>query len=1312
MATLVLSAAGAAMGAGFGGSVLGLSGAVIGRAVGATIGRSIDQRILGSGSEAVEQGRVSRFQLSGASDGAALARVWGRMRVGGQVIWASRFQETTHRSGGGGKGAPRSSSTSFSYSVSLAIALCQGPAQRVGRIWADGIEIAVGSLDLRFYPGDGDQLPDPKIEAVEGAGLAPSYRGVAYVVIEDLDLSRFGNRVPQFSFEVICRAVSAQGAATDMAGVVQAVALIPGTGEYALATTKVSFEDGPGVRAAANVHSVEDKTDFSLSLQHLEEELPRCGSVSLVVSWFGDDLRCAQTQIMPKVDQNAQDGAEMPWAVAGVTRGAAQVLAKREGRAIYGGTPADRAVGEAIAAIKDSGKEVMFYPFILMEQIDGNGLADPWSEAESQPVLPWRGRITLAKAPGQTGSADRSALAQAEVSAFMGTASVEDFRILEGQVGYAGPQEWRYRRFILHYAHLCALAGGVDAFCIGSEMRGLTQVRGAADSFPMVAALRQLAAEVRQILGPDTKITYAADWSEYFGYQADGNHYFHLDPLWADPNIDFVGIDNYMPLSDWRDGNAHLDASWGSIYNLEYLKANIAGGEGFDWYYDSAATAAAQLRRPIVDAAYGEDWIYRPKDLVGWWGNAHHNRIGGVREAVPTGWRAGMKPIRFTEYGCAALDKGTNEPNRFLDAQSSESGLPRASNGRRDDFLQGQYFVAMHQFWSDPSNNPAASAYAGRMVDLARCHAWAWDARPFPEFPGNNEVWGDGDNYDRGHWLNGRSTGQPLSAVVQDICDAAGVGAWVKGDAAYGLVRGYGVTDTGTGRSALQPLMTAYAMDVAEREGALTFHIRDGVARAALEVGRMAQVADLDSGLETVRAAEAESSGRVRVTYIEAENDFAARTAEAIFPDETSISVTQSDVALQLTNAEARAVTERWLVEARVARDGARFALPKSALGIGAGDVVDLDGVSYRIDRLETGDSLLVDAVRVEPGAYLPAEDLPLRSRRASPAVSLPVFPLFMDLPLLSGGEVPHAPHIAATASPWPGPVALWSAASADGFRLNQQLEIPAVMGVTQSVMLASSAAVWDKGAAVRVKLSVGALSSASVADVLNGANVAVIGDGSAENWEVFQFVQADLVAPKTYDLRLRLRGQAGSDGVMPQVWPVGSYFLLMDSAVPQIDLALAARGLARTYRVGQANLGYGDKQAVSTSKAFSGIGLRPYSVAHLRAVGGAGGTIGLSWVRRTRVEGDSWFGMEVPLGEDEELYQVQVLQPDRVVRQEYVGNPRFSYSASMQVADGVGAAFSLSVAQMSGRFGAGPAQQISFGEPVGQGVLSRKNLW
>ena len=81
----------------------------------------------------------------------------------------------------------------------------------------------------------------------------------------------------------------------------------------------------------------------------------------------------------------------------------------------------------------------------------------------------------------------------------------------------------------------------------------------------------------------------------------------------------------------------------------------------------------------------------------------------------------------------------------------------------------------------------------------------------------------------------------------------------------------------------------------------------------------------------------------------------------------------------------------------------------------------------------------------------------------------------------------------------------------------------------------------------------------------------------------------------------------------MPQVWPVGSYFLLMDSAVRQIELGSAARGLLRSYRIGQADLGYGDGQVVSASKAFSGIVLRPYSVAHLRAKGSAGGEVDLT---------------------------------------------------------------------------------------------------
>ena len=56
---------------------------------------------------------------------------------------------------------------------------------------------------------------------------------------------------------------------------------------------------------------------------------------------------------------------------------------------------------------------------------------------------------------------------------------------------------------ILHYAHLCDAAGGVDAFLIGSEMRGITQVRSGAATYPAVQALRDLAADCRAILGAD-----------------------------------------------------------------------------------------------------------------------------------------------------------------------------------------------------------------------------------------------------------------------------------------------------------------------------------------------------------------------------------------------------------------------------------------------------------------------------------------------------------------------------------------------------------------------------------------------------------------------------------------------------------------------------------------------------------------------------------------------------------------------------------------------------------------------------------------
>lgn len=1311
MATIVLSAVGAAVGGSIGGTVAGLSTAVIGRAVGATLGRVIDQKLLGQGSEAVETGRVDRFRISSVGEGEALAQVYGRMRLGGQIIWASDFAETVTVSGGGGGGkgapsAPQTQTRSYSYSVNLAVAICEGEITRIGRIWANGEEIAPDDLNLRIYKGSADQLPDPVIEAIEGTGMVPAYRGTAYVVVENLDLGPFGNRIPQFSFEVSRPEQSDEpDAELALTYAVKGVAVIPGTGEYSLATTPVHYISGPGSRWSANVNTPAQKTDFSASLESLVDELPNCQAASLVVSWFGDDLRCGSCEVRPKVEKKEYEGENMPWSVAGLTRGAAEAMALEDGRPIYGGTPTDRSVVEAIWAMHAAGKQVLFYPFILMDQLGDNTLPNPYAPDETQPRLPWRGRITLSVAPGVEGSPDGTETADAEVDAFFGTATAAHFSISGASVLYSGPQEWSFSRFILHYAALCKAAGGVEAFCIGTEMRSLTQIRGAGNRFAAVERLRTLAADVRAIVGPMTKISYAADWSEYFGYQPqDGSNdrYFHLDPLWADANIDFIGIDNYMPMSDWREGDDHLDADAGSIYDLDYLKSNIAGGEGFDWFYASDQAAADQVRTPIEDGAHDEPWIYRYKDIKNWWSNPHHDRVGGVRSEAATAWVPNSKPIWFTEMGCASVDKGTNQPNKFLDMKSSESSLPKFSNGARDDFIQAQYLRAMVSFWGNAENNPVSAIYGGPMVDMDRAFVWAWDARPYPYFPNNAALWSDSENYARGHWINGRTSARSLASVVAEVCTKADLTHFDTSQL-YGTVRGYLVNDVNDARASLQPLMLRYSFDAVERDGKLVFRMRNGQNPIALDRSILALSDELDGMVEQSRSAQAEMAGRVRLRFVQADAEFDVLAEEAVLADERTHSVSTSEIPIALTRGEGRQVAERWLTEARIAREAIRFALPPSCLRMGAGDVIELSGdqsegrALYRIDRVEQGMLQIAEAVRIEPDVYTAAEmidDVPSPRPFVPP---VPVSSLFLDVPLITGDETPHAPHIAVTAKPWQGSVAVYQSPAESDFRLVSQVSARSIIGTTQSEMHAAPAGLLDRGGALQVKLISGTLSSVDVQAMLSGANLAAIGDGSADNWELFQFAQAELIEKDTYRLSTRLRGQLGSDALMPDVWPAGSWFVLFNGFPEQIDVSRNLRRVAQTYRIGPARRPVDDLSYVQQVQSFNGNGERPYAPSHLRAEQAEDGGINASWVRRTRLDGDSWDVPEVPLAEESESYVVRVLQGGATVRERTVSGPVWHYSAADQSADGVvGTLIELEVAQISAVFGGGLSRRVA----------------
>lgn len=692
MATLVLSTIGSAL---FG---------PVGGAAGAFAGRSIDQALIWSLTPArIQPSRLSSLKVQGGGEGVPIPIVFGRARVTGQLIWAAQFKEHNKKRTIGGKGGQRV--VERHYSISFALGLCEGPIQGIGRIWVNGEVFDPSQVAYRLYLGGEDQEPDPLIEAIEGLNHAPAFRGIAYLVFEDLAVTAFNDRIPNISVEVIAP-TPAEANRPRLQDLARGVCLIPGAGEFAYATTPVQTIWKPGTAQSENQHVQSARTDLCVSLDNLARDLPHVDHVSLVVAWFGTDLRAGQCRIEPRVDQRFKPTRPRAWQVAGLSRGNANLVSSVDGRPAYGGTPEDLSVIEAIQEMKARGHQVTLNPFVMMDVPAGNSLPNPQG-GFGQPAYPWRGRITcVAGSPNM----------EAQIAAFFGTALANHFSLRGQEPIYSGPAEWSYRRFILHQAMLAKAAGGVESFLIGSELVGLTHVRASTGQFPAVAALKALAAQVRLILGPQVKIGYAADWTEYGGYQPPGSQdlCFPLDPLWADANLDFIGLDWYPPLTDRRPGEPEAD--------LAALQAGIEGGEGYDFYYASEADRAVRTRTPITDGAYQEPWVWRVKDIRSFWSQTHYERAGGQRLSTPTPWVPQSKPIRLMELGFPAVDKAANRPSVFPDPKSSEAGLPPFSTGSRDDGEQRLALEASLSYWRDHS---PISALDGRPM-IALEHIFLW----------------------------------------------------------------------------------------------------------------------------------------------------------------------------------------------------------------------------------------------------------------------------------------------------------------------------------------------------------------------------------------------------------------------------------------------------------------------------------------------------------------------------------------------------------------------------------------------------------
>lgn len=1310
MATLALAAAGAALGSAAlpaGVSLFGatIAGATIGTQVGALAGSVIDQALLGGSGKSrnVEGPRLSELHITASTEGAPIPRIYGRVRLGGQVIWASDFVEevVTSSSGGSGKGiasTPSSTTTEYRYYANFAVALCEGEISDVGRIWADGVEMDRSQITHRVYPGSESQEPDSLIVAREDASNAPAFRGTAYIVFEHLPLAAFGNRLPQLSFEVY-RSVEV------FAEEIRAVVLIPGSGEFAYSPTAVTKRVGLAGQSPENVHTLQGGSDWTVAIDQLEATLPNARNVSLVVSWFGTDLRAGECALKPGVETPDKTTSPYAWKVAGVSRSSAYAVSQRDGRPAYGGTPSDKSVIDAIRDLNERGIGVTLNPFILMDVAEGNELPSPYGGA-SQPAYPWRGRITVHPAAGVEGSPDQTAAAASQIAAFVGTAEPDDFSIVGDAVVYSGPGEWSFRRMILHNAYLAKAAGGVDAFILCSELRGLSWVRDSASHFPFVDALIALAADVKEVL-PSAKIIYAADWSEYFGYQpsdGSGDVYFHLDPLWASDWIDAIGIDVYWPLADWRDGRDHLDYLAGNraIYDLSYLTGNLRAGEGFDWYYASPEDRASQVRTPITDAA-GKPWVFRYKDIKSWWTNAHYDRPGGVESETATAWVPQSKPFWFMEIGCPAVDKGANQPNVFVDPKSAETALPYFSKGTRDDFMQRRFLRAIIEGLDTESPgyldgaNPTSTVYGAPMVDLDHVHVYTWDARPYPAFPFDTDAWGDGDNWQRGHWLTGRFSSAPLAETVAKLLGDFGFDAHSTASL-NGTVPGYVIDRVMAARDALEPLELAYFFDSLESGAQIVFRHRGSEPPALeLEEGDLVETRAGSALLTLTRGQETELPASAKLRFIASSGDYGQAIAEARRIAGASGRVSEADLPLVLDSAQAETIAETLLFESWAARERASFSLPPSCLAIEPADVVrlataspDVDSRLLRITEIGEHGDREVEARSVDPEIYDAGAGRERTGRTTIPVIAGQPLVEFVDLPLLRGDEPPAAGYAAATQSPWSGSVAIYGSPETSGYVLKAMASVPATIGVTLSDLPPGPEGRLDYATRLTVEVEGEALTSCTTLQLLAGRNIAAVCN-EAGDWEVLQFAEASLIAAGTYELSGLLRGQGGTERAMRTPLAAGARFVLLNSALARVDLAASEIRLPYSWRFGPAARDIGDATFATEMHTYEGLGLKPLSPVQVRAERIAG-DLTLSWLRRTRIGGDAWETPDVPLSEDWESYEIEVLDGASVKRTLTATSNSVVYTAAQQTAD-FGApqsAVDVRVYQLSASYGRG----------------------
>jgi len=183
------------------------------------------------------------------------------------------------------------------------------------------------------------------------------------------------------------------------------------------------------------------------------------------------------------------------------------------------------------------------------------------------------------------------------------------------------------------------------------------------------------------------------------------------------------------------------------------------------------------------------------------------------------------------------------------------------------------------------------------------------------------------------------------------------------------------------------------------------------------------------------------------------------------------------------------------------------------------------------------------------------------------------------------------------------------------------------------------------------------------------------------------------------------LRGQRGTEGAMGNPAPAGARVVLLDDSLASLPIAEADLGLPWSWRIGPASRSVSDETYVAQAFTPEGVGLRPFSVAHVEQPWRKPRTPGdltIRWTRRSRsLAADNWSAVEVPMAEELEAYEVEILDGATVKRVLSTATTSAVYTAAQQTADwgaliAPGDTLDIRIFQLSALIGRGAAKTVT----------------